>query len=176
MALSHSHRNLIGLSSDFPPPEYPHLMSRKPGDLIPYLPHPILEITGSLTSCFDELTRASSRTWSPVTWVPSRGNSVHKTVRTVGFAIDQLRRYIRLSPFATGSVEFGGILFNAILALVGLPYLNIDFGSEKWSPATLKAVNGDLDPLLKAVLEELVIALNLPPPVQQLLVAFKGAE
>jgi hypothetical protein len=62
-------------------------------------------------------------------------------------------------------VEFGGILFNAILELVGLPCLDIDFGSEKWAPATLKAVNGDLDPLLKGVLEELVIALNLPPPV-----------
>jgi hypothetical protein len=165
MALSHSHRNLIGISSDFPPPEFPHLRGRKPSDPIPYIPHPILEITESLTSCFTELTRAPSTTWSLVTWVTCRGNSVHKTVRTVAFAIDQLRRYIRLSPFATGSVEFGGILFNAILELVGLPCLNIDFGSEKWAPATLKAVNGDLDPLLKGVLEELVVALNLPPPV-----------
>jgi hypothetical protein len=74
-------------------------------------------------------------------------------------AIDAVQKYIRLSPFEKGNVQFAGIVFNAVLEVVGLPSLNIDFGSEEWAGFTLKAVDGDLEPLLGKVLDKLT-ALN----------------
>ena len=47
---------------------------------------------------------------------------------------------------------------------VALPSLNIDFADEMRAYYTLKAVDGDIEPLLRKVLNELVFVLRQLPP------------
>lgn len=98
-------------------------------------------------------------------WVTSSGLqlSVHKSVQTSFFAVDFLRRYIQINPYEKGNVIVATILFNAVLEVVGLPTLNIDFADKTWAFYTLKAVDGDMEPLLVKVLEELIVTLRQPP-------------
>jgi len=140
-------------------PYYPHEIYDS-DDFMRDWPFPIQEFTISFSHCFTNLTRFA---------LPVRGHSdanraVYKTIRTVYLALNGLRMYIRMSPFTQNNIQLAGVLFNAILEVVGLPCLNIDFGSEEWAWYTLKAADGDLDSLLRKVLELMIGRLYDGPP------------
>ena len=83
---------------------------------------------------FIELTHTSGSSWASLKrWARTTTTSgrrqlaVHKTVHTAYFALNYLPKYIQLHPFTLRSVSVAGILFNAIMEVVALPSLNIDF-------------------------------------------------
>lgn len=82
--------------------------------------------------------------------------AAYDSIRTVYFGLDTLRKYIRLSPFTNNNIPLAAVLFNVVLEFVDLPCLNIDFGGEEWAWYTLKAVEGDLNPILGKVMKLLV--------------------
>ncbi len=165
--LSEAHRHVIGLPSIFGDPDYPQ---SNHWEFHPTISFPIRSYARSFCHCFIELTHTSGSSWASLKrWARTtmtsgrRQLAVHKTVHTTYFALDYLRKYIQLHPFTHRTVNVAGILFNAIMEAVGLPSLNIDFADEMWAYYTMKAVDGDIEPLLRKVFDELVSVLEQLP-------------
>ena len=155
------------MPSIFGDPDYPQ---SNHWEFDPTVSFPILSYARSFCHCFIELTHTSGSSWASLKrWARTTTTSgrrqlaVHKTVHTAYFALDYLPKYIQLHPFTHRTVNVAGILFNAIMEAVGLPSLNIDFGDEMWAYYTMKAVDGDIEPLLRKVLDELVSVLEQLP-------------
>jgi hypothetical protein len=135
-------------------------------DFYPYIPEPVVHFSTSVGNCFKSLTFPTLSWWSFNLWSGyGKRHGVRQTIKTAYFAIDTVRKYITMSPFEKGNVQFAAIIFNAVFEVVGLPSLNIDFKSQEWAGITLKAVDGNSQPLLEKVLEKLVYALNQDPPI-----------
>jgi hypothetical protein len=144
----------------------PYDPREKHTDAFPVVPLPIQAYALLFYQCFTNLTHSQSA-WKSnlMSWAASSGSQLaaHKAIQTSYFAVDFLRKYIQINPYAQGTVTLARILFNAVFEVVGLPTLNIDFADEIWAYYTLKAVDGDMEPLLDKVLEELLVALRQPP-------------
>lgn len=132
-------------------------------ETLPEIPTSIHTFAVRFSRCFSELTQSRQSWWNPTAWIPRPNSAADKAIRTTLFALDSAVDYIRIRPYSQGSLQLAGILFNAVLEVAGLPSLNIDFGDETWAWYTLKAVDGNLEPLSSRVLDELVIALGRPP-------------
>jgi hypothetical protein len=155
--ISEGHRHTIGMDSIFGPPYY-HQANTP--DFIPQIPISIENFAKLFNRGFTELTQLQRSWWKPITWIPSSNSAAKQAIRTILFALDSSINYLRLRPYSQGTIRFAGILFNAVLEIVGLPSLNIQFGDETWAWYTLKAVDEDLEPLLNRVLDELVFTLG----------------
>jgi hypothetical protein len=157
MDLNEAHRHIIGLPSLLGNPYYPDVNNL---DYYPPIPFAVRAYAASFCQCFTELTHSKSW-WMFNGWTAASGSQLaaHKAIRTSYFALNFLRKYIQLNPHSHANVHLAGILFNAILEVVGLPSLDIDFADEKWAYYTLKAVDGDMELLLERVLEKLVVVL-----------------
>src|SRR5947207_4049333 len=146
------------MHSIFGHPYYPHVNT---SDFMPQVPISIQHFEKRFNRCFTELTQSRQPWWKPSTWIPGSNSAANRAIRTISFALDSSIDYIRFRPYSQGTIRFAGILFNAILEVAGLPSLNIQFGDEMWACYTLKAMDGNLEPLLDRVLDELVVALDL---------------
>jgi hypothetical protein len=158
--LNEAHRLILDRSSDLDPNNMHSENCGDDGNCAMFL-----DVGGSfgnfpkqLSVCLRELTRADPQqgSWSPVELATRR------TVHTVYVALDQLRRYISTKPYEEGgNYEIGGILFNAILEMSGLPCLPVDFAGDRWEGYTQLALDGDMGPLMVNVLNELIRGLAM---------------
>ena len=107
------------------------------------------------------MERSRISVWKPAPWdIFARDIAVHEIVQVIYSAVHSLREYIRLCPFDAGIVELGGIFFDVVLEMVGLPSLKIDFAADEWAKSTVTAISGDLQPLVYKVLDRLNTVLE----------------
>jgi hypothetical protein len=161
-ALAESHRHISGQYSLLGPPYYPQIDD---DEFLTDIPRQLRHFAFPFTQCFIALTSPSQSWWEKIrTWIiPGTQVATHKAIQTTYFALDSMRSYIRQSPFESHNLVMGSVLFNAILEALGLPSLNINFGDERWASDTLRAMDGDLEPLLTGVLEVLLLQLGENP-------------